>query len=506
MTNPYNPELFLPRAIPQKTITQNYPNPSQSSKLTWGKLCLDQMSGKVTYDQQVIRLTATEYNLLELFLQHPNRIFSRRAILDQLWEFDNAPIEHAVTTHIKDLRKKLKAGGLAEEILETVYGMGYRLQTPPTPKVTPATKDITNICQVIQHFRHSFNQQIEVLEQVKVSLLAGNWHEELQQIAKNEAHKLAGSMGIFGYLEGSRLAKALEHLLSQHKTLTNNDIAQFCQLVAALQQELTKLPTVLPTELQALPNHRILVIDDDALLKESLLAQASSWGMEMNIVPDLAAARSYLTTITPEAVVLDLSFPATQEDGLTLLQELANQLPDLPIVVFTGRDSLAERLAVSNLGGRLFLSKPATIEQIFLAITHVLHKPPTPEPKVLIVDDDPLILAEFSTLLTPWGLKVTTLPEPEQFWAVLMDISPDLVVLDLEMPIVNGLELCRVLRQDVKWRDLLILMVTSYTDMEFLQQAFAAGADDFITKPVLGPELVTRVISRIERAGRRKKI
>jgi DNA-binding response OmpR family regulator len=102
-------------------------------------------------------------------------------------------------------------------------------------------------------------------------------------------------------------------------------------------------------------------------------------------------------------------------------------------------------------------------------------------------------------LLTPWGLEVVTLTEPQRFWEVLITTSPNLVVLDLEMPLVSGLELCQVVRQDSQWGDLPILVVTAHTDAESLQEAFAAGADDFITKPVLGPELVTRVLSRIER-------
>jgi CheY-like chemotaxis protein len=169
------------------------------------------------------------------------------------------------------------------------------------------------------------------------------------------------------------------------------------------------------------------------------------------------------------------------------------------VIVFTARDSLADRLAVSRLGAKQFLHKPATTEQIFHAIARVLPDPKTSEAKILIVDDDSVMLTRFSALLTPWGLDVTTLAEPQRFWEVLISTVPDLVVLDLEMPIVNGLELCQVVRQDVNWGDLPILVMTAHTDPESLQQAFAAGADDFITKPVLGPELVTRVLSRINR-------
>jgi DNA-binding response OmpR family regulator len=475
----------------------------------------------VTCDEQVIPLTATEYNLLELFLQNPNRVFSRRLILDRLWEFDDLPVEHAVTTHIKDLRKKLKAGGLTEDLLETVYGIGYRLKPAPESPVAdsasskqknsetkPRSKDLASVNRVLERFRNSFGQQVAMLEETKTALLAGNLDQELQQKAKSEAHKLAGSMGSFGYPEGSRLARTLEHLLIQERALTDEDISQFSQLVKALQQELTKPPVTITAQPAPLrQTHRVLVIDDDTLLTERLLAEADAWGMRMKIAPDLTTARSRLALATPDAVLLDLSFPGTEENGLTLLGELAERFskgeatptPDLPIVVFTGRDSLVDRLAVSRLGARQFLHKPATTEQIFQAIARVLPQPQTSEFKVLIVDDDPVMLAGLSELLTPWGLEVTTLSEPQQFWQVLIVTSPDLVLLDLEMPTISGLELCQVVRQDAQWGDLPILVVTAHTDTESLQQAFAAGADDFITKPVLGPELVTRVLSRIER-------
>jgi len=224
-------------------IQETQQTPNTLSKLTWGNLCLDKISGKVTYDRQIIPLTVTEYKLLELFLQNPNRVFSRSVILDRLWGLDDAPIENAVTTHIKDLRKKLKSAGFTQDILETVYGMGYRLKLPPNNCSKP---DLTSINRILNRFSNSFDQQVAILEQAKKALLSGNLDPELQQIAQDEAHKLAGSMGIFGYPEGSRLAQEIESLLLYNHTLSDNQVSQFSQLVTALQQELTEIPNCNP--------------------------------------------------------------------------------------------------------------------------------------------------------------------------------------------------------------------------------------------------------------------
>ncbi|MFW6359454.1 MAG: response regulator transcription factor [Chroococcales cyanobacterium] len=96
--------------------------------LTWGGLRLNSSSCEVTYDNQPISLTPKEYRLLELFLRNGRRVFSRSAILDHLWSFEETPTEDTVKTHIKSLRQKLKAVGAPPDFIETVYGLGYRLK------------------------------------------------------------------------------------------------------------------------------------------------------------------------------------------------------------------------------------------------------------------------------------------------------------------------------------------------------------------------------------------
>ncbi|HEY9298472.1 MAG TPA: response regulator, partial [Phormidium sp.] len=121
-------------------------------------------------------------------------------------------------------------------------------------------------------------------------------------------------------------------------------------------------------------------------------------------------------------------------------------------------------------------------------------------------DDDPIILNTLTNLLQPWGLQITCLDNPHKFWDVLSDTQPDLLLLDLEMPTFSGIELCQVVRQDPIYGDLPILVVTAHTDRESTQKVFAAGADDMISKPIIEPELVTRVLSRIERSRLRQQL
>lgn len=95
--------------------------------LVYGNLRLDPNSCHISYQDQALLLTPKEYMILEYFMKNPNQVLTRASLLNKLWEFDKISGEDTVKTHINNLRKKLKAVGASEKIIETVYGIGYRL-------------------------------------------------------------------------------------------------------------------------------------------------------------------------------------------------------------------------------------------------------------------------------------------------------------------------------------------------------------------------------------------
>ena len=90
-------------------------------------LHLDSEACEVSYKGTLLRLYPKEYELLKLFLDHPNHVLSSAAIIEKIWVDDSIPTENAVRTHIKGLRRKLKEAG-AEDLIQTVHGLGYRLK------------------------------------------------------------------------------------------------------------------------------------------------------------------------------------------------------------------------------------------------------------------------------------------------------------------------------------------------------------------------------------------
>lgn len=103
-------------------------NPTLPPVLEWEKLRLDPSKCEVIYAEKLLHLTPKEYALLELFLRNGVRVLSRSDIIDHLWTFEDPPAEETVKVHLKDLRKKLNFAGAPADLIETVYGLGYRLK------------------------------------------------------------------------------------------------------------------------------------------------------------------------------------------------------------------------------------------------------------------------------------------------------------------------------------------------------------------------------------------
>lgn len=103
---------------------------------------------------------------------------------------------------------------------------------------------------------------------------------------------------------------------------------------------------------------------------------------------------------------------------------------------------------------------------------------------ILIVDDAPINLKLTDILLRKEGYRVVTAIDAEQALHVLESVRPDLILIDIQLPGMDGLELTRRLKQDPETRDIVIVALTACAMMGDDLKAFAAGCDGYITKPI----------------------
>jgi DNA-binding response OmpR family regulator/HPt (histidine-containing phosphotransfer) domain-containing protein len=483
---PFDPEELLARI---RAILRRSHQPS-TPILTWGDLHLDPVSTNVTYNNKLVPITPKEYALLELFLRNSKRVFSCDAILDHLWSYGGTPSEEAIRTHIKGLRHKLKQAGAAADLIETVYGIGYRLKPINSLEVNLLT-------DTWEKFKGQVLEQVAVLEQLSVRFLNRDLQSDWQEVGRSIAHSLSGSLGMFGFSLSSELARQIEQLLGGRQELTLEQGQWLYSMVGALQSELER-PVSLPDlyYFDPAPATDILLVSVDPDLEREIQSLTDERKWHVRVVPTIAAAKSQLHSHLTRSILLSPAIAQQTEEVVRLLVEVGKHVPAIPAILLADTPELPpeiERFSTCtsicpNNPSEIILEIERSIERVESTLTHIL-----------IVDDDLKILAILRALLIPWGFRVTTLSDPQQFWDVVPVAKPDLLILDVEMPKINGLELCQSVRDRADWSHLPIIFLTARTESSLIQQVFAIGADDFVNKPVVGPEIIARITNLMER-------
>jgi CheY-like chemotaxis protein len=118
--------------------------------------------------------------------------------------------------------------------------------------------------------------------------------------------------------------------------------------------------------------------------------------------------------------------------------------------------------------------------------------PERPE-TILLVEDDPVQVKLVQTMLQDAGYATHCAQDGRDCLKLVADLLPDIILMDVVMPHLNGIETCRHLKSDERFRRIPVIFVTGYTDEETLQAAFEAGGKDYVRKPVSRVELLARV-------------
>jgi len=115
--------------------------------------------------------------------------------------------------------------------------------------------------------------------------------------------------------------------------------------------------------------------------------------------------------------------------------------------------------------------------------------------RILIADDNPQILELLEAYLEPLQATIATATDGQLTLAAVERDQPDLILLDIMMPKRSGFEVCRMLKDDPRYRDIPIIMVTALNEVGDWERARECGADDFLSKPVNKMQLLERVRS-----------
>ncbi len=501
--------------------------------LTWGKLRIETSSCNVFYDGKPLGFTTKEYSIVELLLREKERIFSQRALLDALWPSDNNPRgEETVRTHMKRLRQKLKPVG-AIDLIETVYGLGYRLN--PAMKLAPATvpyEDISDgqvdntpvmavnavaaktlkeetIAQFWEKQSGRFLQRIGALDHFTQALQKDLSDQDLRSLVRRDCMQLVAAIGGICFPEALPKVQALGQWLQKAPLKTAAEIQILRQQIALLGNLLEgvrhgnegndRFSRVLDNN----PEQRILMVDPDREYVTELMSAGHRWGLQIVRATSPEAAWDAIARVCPNMLLMDCSEGTNATANLALLKQISDRCPKVPISILAD-GVVDDRLGIAKFGGQGFYHKSIPQNTLLDRIQERLPKRQsenfTSGAKILVVDDDRVLLEFLKGVLEPWGFQVTLCEDSSQCEALIEKEQPDLLVLDLEMPQVHGLDLCERLRANTSTALLPILVLTAHHNVTTIQKVYSAGADDFVTKPVITPELMTRIFNRLERS------
>jgi DNA-binding response OmpR family regulator len=113
--------------------------------------------------------------------------------------------------------------------------------------------------------------------------------------------------------------------------------------------------------------------------------------------------------------------------------------------------------------------------------------------RILIADDEPNIVISLEFLMQRNGYEVMTASDGEQALSLLNDFRPDLILLDIMLPLRNGFEVCQRIRESAAWKHTKIVMLTAKGREVEVTKGLALGADVYITKPFATRELLASV-------------
>ena len=122
IVKPFSPKVLLARVKAVMRRLKKVDSDLSRNFREYGRLAIDMLKHKVTYDGQTVLLTAIEFDILEFLSRTPGRVYTRDQILDNVWQEGKFIIDRTVDVHVRGLRKKL---GLGQGYIETIRGIGY---------------------------------------------------------------------------------------------------------------------------------------------------------------------------------------------------------------------------------------------------------------------------------------------------------------------------------------------------------------------------------------------
>lgn len=259
----------------------------------------------------------------------------------------------------------------------------------------------------------------------------------------------------------------------------------------------------------------ILIIEDEQILGELLAQKFKEEGYDVFWELDGEAGLRKMREITPDMVLLDIVMPKMDGYGVIEAMQRDGVLKRVPIVVISNSGQPVEIKRILELGVKDYVVKaqfsPAEVlakVRKYLDIAAPAGEASTSkrksaDVKILIVEDDPFLSSIAADRLEREGYTVSVVTDGERALALLAKDIPDLVLLDIVMPGINGFEVLKAIKADARWKDVSVVMFSNLGQEHEIEDAKKLGADDFLVKAKFTPlEVLRKIQDILKKKGR----
>jgi len=325
-------------------------------------------------------------------------------------------------------------------------------------------------------------------------------------------HKLAGAAGTFGLPGMSVKARALEQRLRQWQSDPEQDFdaAARAELRAGVS-ELAGLARVFGEDPRSAAGRAavrwrddsivIWLLESDAVFAADLSRHLESFNYTVRAFADMEQADQAARTERPDLLIVDAQLRTGAGDATLLFPRLpALAALDCPLVFISAADDFGSRVQAARLGAEGYFLRPLDVPRLASRIVQMFERWLAPPQRVLIVEDDVPLAEHYRQVLRAAGMQAEVLHWPARIMEALAALHPEIVLLDVHMPGCPGPDIAGVIRQHDRWASLPIVYLSAEDNLDRQIEALDRGADDFLTKPISDPRLVSAVRVRVERA------
>lgn len=352
---------------------------------------------------------------------------------------------------------------------------------------------------------------VNLIDQTSTTPPESNLLEELHRLS----HTLKGSASTFSYPDLARQAGEIENLVARiTSALENNKPCsieplkesglQLIQHSKQIQQdkEVSGLPiqSLNTTSYPRNKLHRIYLIEDDPHQAAEIKSNLTRAGYNVTSFGSTTAALPAIAKAPPSAMILDLALPEGMFAGPELAAQLRQQAnTNLPFIFISARGDWEARHKAMLAGGEAYLTKPIDPAQLIKSLNTLLQEDDQEPYRVLIVEDDELLAEHYQLILSYAGLHTAVSTSPKKVLSIAARHQPELILMDLHMGSISGIEVAQVIRQHQQLFSIPIIFLSSEHNPELQQKAVLNG-DHFVEKPISDEHLIELVISRSHRS------